>query len=93
MIGEKTSHGIVYTETSIWDGSISHIGDSLQIPEYVPADHIKIICITPKNQFTPQMEVSYVTQQPCKFHPAAIVIVISFFIAYLFYRMSKRYIA
>jgi len=93
MIGEKTIHGIVFTETSIWDGEFIHIGDSLHVPGNVSADQIKITCVTPTGKFTPSMSVSSETFKPNKFHPAAILIVISFIIAYLFFRLSVKHLA
>jgi parallel beta-helix repeat protein len=57
MIGEKTKHGIVFYETSIWEGKLKHSLDDLKLDGRVPAETIHVKCITPKSKFAPTFKI------------------------------------
>lgn len=91
MIGEKTKDGLVFTETSIWDGDFQHTGNSLKLTGKVPQDEIKIKCISPLgDEYTPTMETSTTVFKPVKLHPASIVLIIVPLLFGLFIRLSLR---
>jgi hypothetical protein len=93
MIGERTSQGIVFMETNIWEGDFSHEGSSLKLHGKVDTDKINITCVTPTGEFIPIMNTTTVEFKTVKFHPAAIIIILSFLIAYLFFRFSIKHLA
>lgn len=91
LIGEPTNEGIVFTETSIWEGNFSHNGDALRINGYVDPENINVECITPKDSFRPTFEISTVEFTPMKLHPAAVLLILAFLITGLFIRFSLRH--
>ena len=75
MLGEKTSKGIVFTETSIWGGNFSHTAGALKVGGLVDHNDIKVTCITPTDSFIPVFEIITVKFNPVKINPGIFLLI------------------
>jgi hypothetical protein len=75
MVGEKTSEGIVFTKTSIWEGDLDHTRNSLRLDNKIDARDITVTIITPTDSFQPVLEVSSTVTEPIRIHPAIFFII------------------
>jgi len=73
MVGEKQGSKVIFSNASIWEGEISHQGDSLKLNGIVDPETIEVICITPiGGEFYPTFEVMKIEQKGSLFHPILI---------------------
>lgn len=72
LLGEMTTKGVVFTETTLWTGELDHLGDDVIIPGRIDLSSISIVCVTPKASFTPILDGTTVKVKPAKIHPAMI---------------------
>lgn len=84
MIGEKTSSGIKFTETSIWEGVHGHAGNSLQLKGDIDAQDITVTIITPTDSFEPVLEVVDMETEPLFIHPGIFFIIANVFVCILY---------
>jgi len=91
MLGEKTSHGVVFTETSIWSGELDHTGDDLELPGKIDLQDITITCVTPKDTFQPIIEATTVKVEPITINPIMIGIFFEIFIGIFLLTVFLRY--
>lgn len=75
MLGEKTSKGIVFTETSIWGGNFSHTAGALKVGGLVDHNDIKVTCITPTDSFIPVFEIITVKFNPVKINTGIFLLI------------------
>lgn len=75
MIGERTSKGVLFTETSIWSGYLNHSGDALSLDGHVDSKNIDVECITPKGSFKPILEINTIEFTPMRIHPGIFILI------------------
>ncbi|KKG35378.1 hypothetical protein DU52_15730 [Methanosarcina mazei] len=92
MIGERTVKGVVFTETSIWEGEHLHEVNALKLPGMIPKDDIKVTCVTPTARFEPDLKTITTEFKIVKFNPFVIGLFCIVIIAGLFIRTSLKHL-
>lgn len=73
MVGEKHGNKVTFSNTSIWEGKITHQGNSIKINGLVDSKSIKVVCITPYGkEFQPSFKVIQIEQKSRLFRPILI---------------------
>lgn len=93
MIGERTSNGVEFTKTSVWEGDLPHTKDALKLDGKVDADLITVKCISPTDSFTPVMEITTIDFNPIKINPGIYVLLGIIIFGIILIRFILRHMA
>lgn len=75
LIGERTSTGIVFAKTSMWNGGLEHTNDDIKLDGKIDPKLIHVTCVTPNDSFTPILEIHEYEFKPFLIHPGIFIII------------------